>query len=196
MPIVRMTLPVDRTLSYDELAELLLADFPPPPFVVLGESFSGPLALRLAARTHPKAVVLCASFIRSAGHHRLAARPLSFCLRASPPTAAVRLLLAGGDAMLASDLVLAIRTVEPKVLASRVRMVLEADTTSDLGAFHGPVLYLRAMQDRIVSSRQAKLFGELRPDGEIAEIEGPHLLLQARVAECWRHIHSLVARAA
>jgi pimeloyl-ACP methyl ester carboxylesterase len=65
--------PSDTPMSYDELERLVLASLPADrPFVLLGESFSGPLAIRIAAllavdeiSSLPKisvpALVLCAT---------------------------------------------------------------------------------------------------------------------------------------
>jgi pimeloyl-ACP methyl ester carboxylesterase len=52
---------VDQALRYDELLPLVLEHLPTDrPFVVLGESFSGPLAIRIAAVRPPclRALVL------------------------------------------------------------------------------------------------------------------------------------------
>jgi len=65
-PVV-VAYPPDRVLSYERLTELILDTTPDKGTVVLlGESFSGPLALMVAARRSVGlcAVVLCASFVR------------------------------------------------------------------------------------------------------------------------------------
>ena len=58
--------PTHAPCGYDELLPLILAAIPPGPFVVVGESFSGPLAVMLAARRPPglRGLVLCASFVQ------------------------------------------------------------------------------------------------------------------------------------
>ena len=66
-PIV-VTYPCDMPLSYAELLQVIEAKLPSAePFIVLGESFSGPLALRIAASCPPglKGLVLSASFARN-----------------------------------------------------------------------------------------------------------------------------------
>jgi pimeloyl-[acyl-carrier protein] methyl ester esterase len=46
--------PSDRALGYDELEALVLAALPSDRgYILLGESFSGPLAVRIAARSPP-----------------------------------------------------------------------------------------------------------------------------------------------
>lgn len=66
-PVV-VAYPADRPLDYAGHLEIVRASLPAAgPFVLLGESFSGPLAL-MAAAVKPKGlcgVVLCASFICS-----------------------------------------------------------------------------------------------------------------------------------
>src|SRR2546430_17674636 len=65
-PIV-VAYPPDRALGYDELLPLALKALPTSaPFALLGESFSGPLALMAAARAPEglQAVILCATFVR------------------------------------------------------------------------------------------------------------------------------------
>jgi pimeloyl-ACP methyl ester carboxylesterase len=72
--------PKDRALGYDELETLVLAALPTAgPFVVLGESFSGPLAIRIAARAPPglAAVILSASFAKNPYPWLGWARPLA-----------------------------------------------------------------------------------------------------------------------
>jgi len=184
----RVALPPDRVLTYDELAQWVLPALPSEPFVLIGESFSGPLALRLTRSVQPVAVVLCASFVRASALARLAAVPLSFCLRIAPPKSAVSALMAGGDAELANDLVRAIASVDKAVLSARARMVLEADARADLAAFPGRVLYLQATRDLLVGNGQADLVRQTSQDSRVAEVDGPHLLLQARPVDCWRQI--------
>src|SRR5262245_48931485 len=87
-----IALPPDRVLSYDELADLVRGALPPGELVLLGESFSGPLALRLAALVQPAATILCASFVRAPVALRLGAS-LSFLARVRPPKSVVRTLM-------------------------------------------------------------------------------------------------------
>jgi pimeloyl-ACP methyl ester carboxylesterase len=60
--------PGNEQLGYDVLLERVLGALPARErFIILGESFSGPLAL-MAADTRPaglEAIVLCATFVRS-----------------------------------------------------------------------------------------------------------------------------------
>lgn len=192
--VLPLALPPDRVLSYDQLADFVQGILPPGPLVVLGESFSGPLALRLAGRVPLAAVILCASFIRPPLALWAAAEALSLLMRVAPPVSVVRTLLAGGDMALARDLVSAVGEVDREVLASRVRMVLRVNLIAELAACSVPIQYLRAARDRVVGPRQAALVRKARPDADVAIIDGPHLLLQALAKECWTHINAFSAR--
>jgi len=55
-----------------------------------------------------------------------------------------------------------------------------------------PGLYLRATQDRLVPRSAARLFARLAPEARVADIEGPHFLLQARAAAAARAIREFV----
>jgi pimeloyl-[acyl-carrier protein] methyl ester esterase len=72
--------PKDQPLGYDELEALVMAAIPRnQPFVLLGESFSGPLAIRIAARAPAglAAVILSASFAKNPFPWLWWARPLA-----------------------------------------------------------------------------------------------------------------------
>lgn len=130
-------LPVDAPRGYDELAAWLEPHLPSEPFVLLAESCSGPLAIRIAVR-YPDRVthlVLAATFLRSPLHPWLApfaglARPTLFS--GPPPAFAVRALLTGWDAP--PNLVEAIRGVmavlPAEVALARARAAVGADETS------------------------------------------------------------------
>src|SRR5207248_10263788 len=102
--------------------------------VLLAESFSGPLALRYAA-LNPKrvrAVILCASFIRSPVPRWLRFCAASLFFHLPPPSIAVRHFLLGRTA--SHELVRAanhaIRKVHPTVLARRLVEIFNVDCSA------------------------------------------------------------------
>lgn len=190
--------PHDQCLGHAELAERVLAQLPPDrPFALLGESFSGPIAAAVAARSAPFALVLACSFVTNPHPAlrllspllaRLPApssflRPLGFALMGRHATPALRTALAA-----------ALGQVRPEVMKFRAAASLQADARASLAAAHCPVLYLRAKQDRVVPRRCLDDVLRTRPDTEVAEIDGPHFLLQTRPAEAARAIVSFLAR--
>ena len=57
------------------------------------------------------------------------------------------------------------------------------DVTRHLAAIELPTLILQATRDRLVPRAAARLLVERTARAQVADIEGPHLLLQARPAE-------------
>jgi pimeloyl-ACP methyl ester carboxylesterase len=193
-----LSYPLDRPLSYDELQPVAAAQVPRGrPVVLVAESFSGPIALRYAAAAEPghvRAVVLCASFVRSPVPPwvRHVARPVLF--RRRPPRAAVRALLAGWDApaALLGAFEAAVSSVTPEVMSARVREVIAVDAVAALAACTAPLLYLRASRDRLVGVRAAQHVMTRGAGVTVRTIDGPHLLLQASPAAAWREIAAFV----
>ncbi len=175
--------PRDTVLSYDELFERIVAQLPADrPFVVLGESFSGPLAMRLGALAPAglKAIVLASTFHRQPVSRALAAlgffaRPFMFDM--AVPDFVIARLMKGADAGTTRSFRALISSVHSKVLASRVRSVLRVDESKAWSVCRVPALVIEAKDDRLVKSHSAELRA-LNPSAEFASVPGPHLLLQ------------------
>ena len=82
-------LPSDVPASYDELEQLIAARLPDEPFCLVAESFSGPLAVRLASSGRVKALVLCATFVQPPLPWVARALPWRALLSVRPPLLAV-----------------------------------------------------------------------------------------------------------
>ncbi|MGX9714283.1 alpha/beta fold hydrolase [Janthinobacterium lividum] len=154
------------------------------PFVVLAESFSGPLGAALRAEPPPgmRALVLCCSFVRNP---RPMLAPLRHLLGLVPfgamPGFALRqaLLAPCSTPQLQDELAAALAQVPPSVLRQRLRAVLETDASRSFARGSLPVLYLRARHDRLVPPANAVQILRLAPDAQLADIAAPHMLLQA-----------------
>ena len=178
--------PTDRFLSYSELVPCVRDVLPGScPFLLVAESFSTPLAAMLAATRPPNmaGLVLCAGFVTNPMGSwtllvRVLARPLLF--RLSPPRLALEHFLVGASApsALESGVREVLRSVNPGVLAERVRAVLGCDARKDLARTKIPVMYIQAESDRLVRAESFREIRGLRPDTVLALVPGPHLLLQ------------------
>ena len=71
-----------------------------------------------------------------------------------------------------------LRIVRPEVLSGRVREVLECDATNDLARTKVPMMYLRALYDRLLSPSCHQEILRIRPDVVLVTIEAPHMLLE------------------
>jgi pimeloyl-ACP methyl ester carboxylesterase len=189
-PVV-ISYPNDEPLSYVELERFVKQQVPASDdYVLLAESFSGPVAIEIAA-SHPanlKALVLSATFVSNPA---LVPSSMSFLLRElffkpEPPQFVISRYLLGEKAP--SDLVetfrRAKRSVRPDLLAFRMRSVLNVDVRGAFAACRLPILYLLARQDRLVKRRSLVQMQKIRTEMTIVEIEGPHLLLQREPAKC------------
>ena len=182
-----VTYPSDEPLGYEELLPRVLDSLPPKtPYLLLGESFSGPLALMVAARRPPglRGIVLSATFIRNplrfhpSWAHRLVG---DWMFRWFPELSQTRALLGGQSTRARRDLVKeALSAVRPEVLAHRLRAVLQVDVRRELRDCPVPVLYLQAEQDWVVHAHNAAETKSCRPDVEVVKIPSPHLLLQTQ----------------
>ena len=169
------------------------------PFVLVAESFSGPIALTLAARRPVglRAVVLCATFVTNPVPWFPAA--LASMVRspvfAMTPSVLVEASLLGtqGDADLRARVREAIAGVPADVLAQRARACLRADARAALVSCPAPILILRATQDLVVPASCTREIVEARPDAILREIAAPHLLLQVAPEAAWMEIERFVA---
>jgi pimeloyl-ACP methyl ester carboxylesterase len=183
--------PTKTFLPYNELLQIVEAAVPKTePFVVLAESYSAPIALRYAATKPPNlaGVILCAGFVQTplgswSRLARMVAKPWIFAL--PPPSFILEYFLIGQNAppALTQTLRKTLQLVQPDVLCGRVREVLNCDARSDLARTAVPILYLRALHDRLLSASCHEEILRIKPDTVFATVKAPHLLLQREPEE-------------
>jgi pimeloyl-ACP methyl ester carboxylesterase len=182
--------PQDRSLGYDELEALVLAALPRGRrFILLGESFSGPLAIRIAARSPAGlvALILCATFAKNPFPWLGWARPLAAYLPLKSLPRWVRAPLMWGSASpqrAPAQMERAMAGVSHDVIRRRIGALLAVDETPALARLRLPILVLEAAHDRVISAAASRRILSVQPGAELAQIHGPHLLLQTRPAEC------------
>lgn len=171
----------ERKLPHDE------------PYVLVGESFSGPIAVSIAA-AHPPGlcgVVLVGSFI---ANPRLALKWLSAFIPVLPrhhaPDWVGDFLLLGRHATpeLRARVREAMTGVTPNAVRARLREIVQVNVANELSAINVPLLYLRAVEDRLVPRTCADEIARLSRRARIADVRAPHMLLQCAPAECARLI--------
>jgi pimeloyl-[acyl-carrier protein] methyl ester esterase len=200
-PVV-ISYPNDKALSYPELVRLVKQQVPvSEDYVLLAESFSGPVAIEIAA-TQPsnmKALILSATFVSNPAPVPQAMSLISCGLLFvfEPPQFVVSRYLLGAQppADLVETFLRAKRSVRPEVLAFRMRSVIHADVRREFAACRLPILYLRAKEDRLVKPRSLVEMQNIKPDMTVVEIDGPHLLLQREPAKCVAAISHYLDRA-
>ena len=151
-------------------------------FYVLGSSFSGPLALMLAAAepTKVQGAILSATFLRSP-------RPVFSRLRfaAVPPVAwAVRSgrriplwLARRPDDQFRRAKIETWRRTSARAAAARAAALIDVDAREYLRTCPCPVLCLAGTRDRIVPQRNVEEIVRVRPSVSVRMIEGRHYVM-------------------
>jgi pimeloyl-ACP methyl ester carboxylesterase len=187
LPVECFELPSQGAQDYPSLADALLPQLGTTPFVLLGESFSGPLARALAQYSPAglRGVIFAATFAR---------RPnpllgLLDWLPLPPPSllaqrSLIRQYCVGRDAsdVLVTLIVDEIRRMPTALIHSRLKVL------AGLGAPREPLptpcLSLIPSNDRLVT-RSARAGAAIRcVNVRAKEIAGPHFLLQSRPDSC------------
>lgn len=193
LPLQKLALPDDSAFNYDDLVRWVEPRLPPGRLVLLGESFSGPLAVLLAARVRRVVgLILCASFVEPPLPSLLSRLP-QFIWNRPPPVALVRAVLTNGNVPVARASHRAAASVNPVAMAARIVAVLNTSVAAAFERLTCPVLDLRGTQDRLILSHCERRVLQLRPSAQFAKIRGPHLLLQVRPEAAWAHVAPFVA---
>ncbi len=186
--------------SYDELiGNVLKAIDKDQPYLLIAESFSGPIAISLAANNpvNLKGLVLCASFaVNPMPHMSLLFIPSLFryIFRKKIPAWAIRRFLTGVKSTpeLVKATASAIQSVSPEILVERMKMVIEVDSIKKLEQCHLPMLYISAAQDMLISNQSFTVIQSVKPNIRYVQIEGSHFVMQTKPSEVWHEINKFV----
>lgn len=189
----------DRRASYAEHEAVARRELPKDqPFVILGESFSGPIAVSIAANAPPnlRGLILCVSFLTCPHALLRVLRP--FTSIATPklvPGFIAHHSLLGRFATpaLRAAHTEALRQVSSATLTARLRAMADVDVREKLARVELPALYLRAARDRVVAARYGDEFLKHARSGRLVDLDGPHFLLQTQPADCARQILKFAA---
>jgi pimeloyl-ACP methyl ester carboxylesterase len=171
------------------------------PYLLLGESFSGPVAVAIAA-SHPPGLcglILCASFIASPRRSLRWFRSfIPFMPLHAAPQWASDFVLCGrfGNPELRRRIARTTAGVPQDVLRTRLHEVALVDASEDLQKVTVPILYLRATHDRLVPRSSADRIARLSPRVTVVDIEAPHMLLQCAPRQCAQEITTFAAKCA
>lgn len=178
-----IALPAQGGQGYATLAEWLWPQLPHQPFVLLAESFSGPLAIQLAARQPAalRGLVLAATFARRPVPMPAAGAALLSPAWPMPPVALLSRLLLGRwrNRQHLSMLHDVLAQLPAATLRQRAAATLRVDVRGLLPQITVPTLCLQARQDRLLWPPSVAELQVLLPDARHIALEGPHLLLQA-----------------
>lgn len=184
-PVQILAYPVQLAGDYDTLAAWVRTQLPDHPFVLLAESFSGPVALRIARRPPHgmQGVVLCATFACSPRPLLRYLLPLLACLPLQ------RLPMRLGRLFLTSPwhlpttywqrLQAAWSGLTRSVILQRLQAVCDERVVAGAMPLTLPALYLQATADRLLPQQVVSQLFDAMPHMTHVQLAGPHFLLQA-----------------
>jgi pimeloyl-[acyl-carrier protein] methyl ester esterase len=175
----------NEPLSYDDLIEFVVGRIPHSRFVILGESFSGPIAIEVAA-TQPRVagLILASSFARHPMPKLF--MPLAAMLNLRwVPTRIVEAALLGsaGKPDLRENLGRVLAKLPREVVTVRAREVFRVDKRKRLRAVTCPMLCLQGRFDRLVRKKRLDEITSSHQNCEVRVFDAPHMLLQTHSAE-------------
>jgi pimeloyl-ACP methyl ester carboxylesterase len=177
--------PADRVMSFQEHVDFARKQLPlKKPFVLLAESFSGPIGLQILSDPpdNLKGVLLVATFARHPTPFFLDAGlylPQQLILNLFSKTFLGRFFCLGGASPESVDILQnALKSVKLNVLSNRLKILAELPPPPEI-SFSGPCLYLQAKNDLLVPERATVPLKQLLPQLQIEQVPGPHITLLA-----------------
>lgn len=197
-----ITLPTTGDQGYLRLSDYVQERLPKEDFILLAESFSGPIAEKLSRRRieHLKGIIFVATFLSAPNKlllsfaQRLPLNLVPLKILASMPLASyiMRRFFLGENA--SNELLGSFQEVISDIPAMLIR--------DRLKALHGltyspekiilPVAYIQAKYDKLVPAVKLKEFEDNFKTLTINRLDGPHFILQAKPKEGASLISDLV----
>jgi len=182
-----LSYPNDKVMTYYDLCHYLKDELPNTPYVLLGESFGGPLALMLSryAGENLKGIILCVSFVKNP--QVLAEKLIRPFLKPKhlqkkTPAWHIKTMLTNGvsDPALIKNIQKATAALSREVYFYRLREIADVNVTQILEDCNLPVLYMRAIRDRMVYESSMKLVEKHAKNLSVEKFNTPHMLLQTQ----------------
>lgn len=186
--------PRDQPLSYLQLETLVRGHLPRDRrFVLLGESFSGPIAISLASQKPPHlaGLILCATFCRNP---QPLLKHFYACVDRISPRLIPRFVLervmfgSHGNAQQKQSFFDSLYSVNPAVIQHRCKEVLKLNYIDQLKSIETPVLYLQGEHDYLVTRRYGSELQQHLQDFRIQAFPTAHMLLQTQPQSAARAI--------
>ncbi len=186
-----IALPADGEQTFDALADALEPQVRLlEGFLLFGESFSAPIAARLAARLGSKValLVLCNPLVDS---------PVTIAPSIGVPILRSRfmpawtaaLAMTGGDRVIAAAMLSEVRALPKDVLVRRLATAASARGDDLLRYLAAPLLIITGTSDRLLSPRPVEEMLEKVEFSVGVDIDAPHLAAQVAPAAVWAAIN-------
>ena len=182
--------PENKCLSYKELETFVFDKLPKDEdFVLLAESFSGPVGYLLAKRNlaNMKGVIFVATFLQNPNKplvNLVKLLPLSILLSLPIPEFIIKHFFLGKSPnnqtfKLFKDI---IKNTSSKIISFRINEI--SKLSLDLDKITIKSFCIHALNDKLVPPNNLNSFTEISDSLKTIKINGPHFILQARAKEC------------
>ena len=196
--------PTDKLLNFEDTVQCAKDQIQDDQrgVIVLAESFSGPVAIKLvgSGQLKAKCLILCSTFAESPRpvlFKILSLFPLEFLMKVPIPRFLFKHMIEGGkeNADLFFTMWQRVKTLVPaKVLVHRLKVISQVDVREWVSKLTIPCLYIQATFDRSVPASSLFDFTEAVPDLRVKRIKGPHFILQAQPQASLAAIEDFVGR--
>ena len=181
--------PTNEKLSYSELVNYVIDQLPNERFVLVGESFSGPIAYKIALLKPDKvaSVIFVATFLSNPRKFLLKTAsflPISLLLSLPIPTLMIKTLLLGRSANIEIINLFkqSLKQVPPHILSFRLQEIAKLTNKHQLCGIKS--IYIQATEDRLVPNNCVKDFKAMFNNLKIFKVKGAHFIFQANPVAC------------
>ncbi|EGG92997.1 3-oxoadipate enol-lactone hydrolase/4-carboxymuconolactone decarboxylase [gamma proteobacterium IMCC1989] len=197
--ILSIEYPVNKALSYEQLSLFVMDKLESinGSYVILGESFSGPLSLFIAEKNPLGLIglILVATFITSPNVRVARFLPWTLGFSLTKPLYDVRGFFSRSDNTSFIQLISAeLQKVLPSVLAYRIQQIFMVNAVSALKSCDIPIMYFRGTKDFVVPERNLLNIQAVKPDIEVVRFKTQHFLLQSAPKQAWGAIERFVTQ--
>ena len=190
--------PFKEGLGYDVLTEYVRDILPDDePYMILAESFSGPIAVSIAAEKNPlmKGLILVNTFLSNPNPLLIMLSrflPEQFLLH--PPNVVLRWLLSNseGNAVSVQELSMCIKGLSANLLRSRLQSVAEVSVMAHASSIELPVLLMQSRSDVLVKRRVRNQLKASFIRADFHQFKTGHFLLQTRPAQSAKVVHAFI----
>ena len=185
--ILVISYPSNLKLNYDELVNYVMSQLPEDNFILVGESFSGPIAYQVALRIpeNIKSVVFVATFLNNPRPFLLKlARFIPTRLMFTMPYFIIKSFLLGWNInrRMIGLFKQSIQKVSPDVLSFRLQEIARLRENNNASKIRSS--YIQATNDKLVPKYCVNDFKKSFNNINVFEVKGPHFILQANPKAC------------
>lgn len=177
---------LNKKQSYNELIEYVKQNLPKEDFVLLAESFSGPIAYQVALSKPKglKSLILVATFLENPRPFLLKFIPNSRVFALPIPTVLSKIFFLGFSVK--SKIIElfneSIKMVSPSVIEYRLKEITQLKPSTQ--KIKIKATYIQASNDKLVPSKSLKDWQKVCDDIAVFKVKGEHFILQANPIKC------------